>query len=260
MCDLARGTRYESDLSLTLPNMPMCIITVSPRALGILASSRRVEHDGAWGLARFLIPEPIGHYRYGVEALDGDMDSLKFEEPAPDAYRMADGTHYGPRDIFGGGARVSAVNMPTKMRLTRRLRKALDFDNAGHMYMVTRRFIDIVETFQTDIQYYPLECVWNDSSPAGQYFLFFTTVLLDAVNRKKTTATWRTTRPGKGVWLPKYENQETFVFDKARLGNIHVWVDPNMGLKNALVSDALYGALRAAKIESFIEGGHFEEV
>jgi len=210
-------------------------------------------------VARFLIPKPIGQHRYGVEALDGDMEALSFEEPLPAAYRLPFG-NLTPREIFGGGARVSVVNMPTKMRLTRRLRKVLDFDNAGHMYMVTRRFIDIVERFQTDIQYFPIECVWSEGDPAGRFYLLFTTVLLDAVNREKTTATWKPIPPDKGAWFPQYENYETFVFDKAQLGSVHMWVDPNMGIKNALITDTLYRALLDAKIESFGDGGHFEEI
>jgi hypothetical protein len=63
-----------------------------------------------------------------------------------------------PREIFGGGARVSPVNMPTKLRLTRREGQLIDFDNAGHMFMVTRRFVDLVEGFQKDAQYFPIEC------------------------------------------------------------------------------------------------------
>ncbi len=206
-------------------------------------------------MAGFLIPNPIGQYRYGVEALDGDMENLAFAEPAPPRLTM-----FGPRGTFGGGAPVSPVNMPTKMRLTRRKGKLIDFDNAGHMYLVTRRFIDLIENFQKEVQYFPVECFWSDKSFAGHYFLFFTTVLLDAVNREKTTATWRPTGPGEGIWQAKYEKGETFVFDKSRLGNTHLWVDPNMPTAGALMSEALRSALHAAKIESFVEGGVFEEI
>jgi len=210
-------------------------------------------------MAGFLHPKPIGQYRYGVDALDGDIENLTFADPVPPAYRWPLG-NYTPREIYGGGAPVSPINMPTKLRLTRRLRKLIDFDNAGHMYMVTRRFIDIVENFQKDIQYFPVDCVWSDGSFAGKLYIFFTTVLLDAVNREKTTATWKQILPERGVWRPKYEEYETFVFDKARLGDTHLWVDPNMPTNGALMTDTLRRALQDANVESFNESGPFEEL
>jgi hypothetical protein len=210
-------------------------------------------------MARILRPEPIGQYRYGVEALDGDMGELSFEEPVPAAYRLPL-RNRRPREIFGGGARVSPVNMPTKLRLTRRKGRLIDFDNAGHMFMVTRRFLNLVENFQKDVQYFPIECFWSDDSFAGHYFLFFTTVLLDAVDREKTTATWTPTRPGEGIWQPRYDKGETFVFDKSRLGNTHMWVDPNMPTRGALITEELRGALEAAKIESMGYHTAFEEI
>lgn len=209
-------------------------------------------------MARFLRPKPLDMYRYGADALDGDLEKLSFADPIPEAMRMWGSNFYGPRDVFGGGARVSDRNMPTKLCFTGRKRKLLDFDGSNHMYLVTRRVIDIVEGFQKQIQYFPVECSWKDGSPAGKFFLFFTTVLLDAVIREKTTATWTPTGPGEGLWQPR--EGEVFVFDKSRLENIHMWVDPNMPTKGALITEALHDALKDAKIESFHEWTHFEEI
>ncbi len=39
-------------------------------------------------MARFLTPEPLGLYRYGVEPLDGDKENLSFCEPVPYALRQ----------------------------------------------------------------------------------------------------------------------------------------------------------------------------
>jgi len=209
-------------------------------------------------MARFLRPKPIGLYRYGSDALDGDLMNLSFADPVPEAMRIFGSDFYGPRDVYGGGARVSARNMPTKLRLTGRKRKLVDFDDSNHMYLVSRRFIDIVEGFQKEVQYFPVECSWTDGSPAGQFFFFFTTVLLDAVIREKTTATWTPLRSGGGLGQPK--EGEAFAFDKSRLGNTHMWVDPNMPTKGALITEALRDALQDANIESFHEATFFEEI
>lgn len=138
-------------------------------------------------------------------------------------------------------------------------RQLVDFNTAYHIYLVNRRFIDVVEQFQTNIQYFPVDCIRKDKTPAGEYY-FFTTVMLDVVIREKTTATWTPTLPGEGLWQPRLDLGETFTFDKAGLGSVHMWVDPNMPTDGALVSDALYAALRVAKIQSFYDSPHFAEV
>ena len=53
---------------------------------------------------------------------------------------------------------------------------------------------------------------------------------------------------------------ETFAFDKSRLGNTHMWVDPNMPTNGALITEALRDASIDAKIESFHEATYFEEI
>jgi len=209
-------------------------------------------------MARFLRPKPLGGYRYGADGLDGDLENLSFADPIPEAMRMYGSNFYRPDRIYGGGARVSDRNMPTKLRFTGRKRRLVDFDGQHHMYLVSRRFIDIVEGFQKEVQYFPVECSWTDGPPAGQFFFFFTTVLLDAVIREKTTATWTPTGPGEGLWQPK--GDEAFAFDKSRLGNTHMWVDPNMPTEGALITEALHDALRDAKIESFYEWTYSEEI
>jgi len=122
-------------------------------------------------MARFLLPKNPWMYDYGSDALDGDVDKVAFEEPVPHALQF-----HPPWVGFGGGARVSSRNMPTKLRLKGRKRKLLDFDNQYHMLLVNRRFIDLIGSFQKEVQYFPIECVWSDGSAAGQRFFFFTTV------------------------------------------------------------------------------------
>jgi hypothetical protein len=210
-------------------------------------------------MARFLSVEETGMYNLGFDALDGDISKVSFVDPVPLPLQTPMGID-PPWRGFGGGAPVSKENMPTRMRVSGRKTQLVDFNNAYHMYLVNRRFIDVVERFQTDIQYLPVDCVWKDKTPAGVYYFFFTTVLLDAVNREKTTATWKQPRPDRGIWQPQLHLGETFTFDKARLGDVHMWVDPNMTREGALVSDALFAALREAKIESFQDSPHFAEI
>jgi len=203
-------------------------------------------------MARFLLPKNPGMYDYGSDALDGDVENITFEEPIPYALEL-----WPPRQGFGGGARVSSRNMPTKLRLKGRKRQLPDFANQYHMLLVNRRFIDLVEGFQRDVQYFPVECSWSDGSPAGQFFFFFTTVLLDAVIREQTTAKWVPTRRG-GLWQP--QPGEVFTFDKARMGDTHMWVDPHMTTDGPLVSEKLFDALKEAEIRLFYDAPRFAEV
>jgi len=203
-------------------------------------------------MARFLLPKSPWRYNYGSDALDGDVDNIAFEEPVPYALQF-----HPPWVGFGGGARISSRNMPTRLRLKGRKRKLLDFDNQYHMLLVNRRFIDLIESFQKDVQYFALECFWSDGSPAGQRFFFFTTVLLDGVIREKTTAKWVPTARG-GLWQP--QPGETFTFDKTRMGDTHMWVDPHMPTHGPLVSEKLLSALKKAEIRLFYDAPLFEEV
>src|SRR6516164_3454002 len=99
-------------------------------------------------MARFLFPKSPGLYDYFSDALDGDPLNIAFEEPVPYALEL-----FPPRQGFGGGARVSSRHMPTKLRLKGRKRKLLDIENHYHMFLVNRRFVDLVEGFQKDVQY-----------------------------------------------------------------------------------------------------------
>ena len=210
-------------------------------------------------MARFLNPESTGMYRLNFDALDGDTEALSFADPIPEPYRWPGG-NLGLRRIYGGGAPVSTANFPTRLRVSGRDAKLVDFNTAYHIYLVNRRFIAVVERFQAEIQSIPVECVWESGESAGEYYFFFTTILRDAVIREKTTATWTPALPGRGLWQPKLYAGETFTFDRAGLAGAHMWVDPNMPTKGALVSEDLYAALRAANIQSFYEESHFAEV
>lgn len=207
-------------------------------------------------MARYLHPIVTGTYDYSCDTLDGDATNLSYLEPIPTRLQKFD-----PRTIFGGGARVSSVNMPTRVRLEGRKRKLPDIANQLHMYFVTRPVIDVIEGFQKEIQYFPVEAVWKDGSEAGQFFFLFTTVLLDTVNRKMTTLPWQNSPPGSAVaghWL--YKEGATFVFDKSKIGNTHFWKDPHYLTAKPLVSDALFEALKKAKFQAFQNSRPFEEI
>ena len=210
-------------------------------------------------MACFLRPKTTGTYRLGFDALDGDVMKITFADPYPEAYRVPSRDLH-PRGIYGGGAPVSLANLPTKMRISGNKKQLVDFNSAYHMYLVSRRFVDLVERFQTDIQYIPVECTWKDGNRAGDFYFFFTTVRLDAVVAEQTTATWQQATPERGFWRPELYNGETFTFDKARLGGAHMWVDPNMPEEGALISDALFVALKEAKVECFYDTMSFAEV
>ena len=190
-------------------------------------------------MARLLWPKTPGLYDLVSDALDGDTLSIAFEEPVPYALEL-----WPPPLAFGGDARVSSRNMPTKLRLRGRKQKLPDFMNQYHMLLVNQRFVDVVEGFQKDVQYFPVECFWKDGSSASQFF-FFTTVLLYAVIRDKTTA--KHVAVGCGNRNPARPSRST----RPAWGDTHMWVDPHMPTKGPLVSDKLFDALKIADIRWF---------
>ena len=112
-------------------------------------------------MARFLSPESTGMYRLNFDALDGDMMKLSFADPVPVPLQTPMG-NLRPRSGYGGGAPVSRENLPTRMRVSGRKSQLVDFNTAYHIYLANRRFIDVVERFQTNIQYFPVDCIWKD--------------------------------------------------------------------------------------------------
>ena len=57
----------------------------------------------------FLTPKrDFAGPNYGSEALDGNFERLSFADPVPEPLK-----NLSPTRIFGGGALVSPVNMPT---------------------------------------------------------------------------------------------------------------------------------------------------
>lgn len=205
-------------------------------------------------MVRALRPKDPWTYCYGAEALDGDIMQLSFEAPAPSVLEG-----FSPRKIFGGGARVSAENMPTRLKINGRKRRMLDFENQYHIFCVNKRFIEVVEDFQKDLQYFPLDCIWSDGSSAGSMFFLFTTVLIDSLDRDRTTVPWFAAPNGRGMWDLLEGRGKRFVFSTSKIENSHFWVDPYLPTLSPFVSDELYNALRTEKIECFYRNDRYEE-
>lgn len=208
-------------------------------------------------MVRRLIPDSIKCYAYKSYALDGDEMNLSYAEPVP---HLLGGLR--PDRVFGGGAPVSPVNMPTKMRVTGGpKRKLLDFNNSHHMLLVNKRFLKIAERFQKEIQYFSVECFWRDGTPAGQMFFFFTTVLKDSVDRERTAVPWFGASDGRGMWLlhePEAKGK-SLVFSRTKIGSHHIWVDPHLPTRSPFVTEEFYATLKKEKIRSFFDSPEYEE-
>ena len=207
-------------------------------------------------MVRRLRPESPFVSDYGAVMLDGDKMKLSYAEPVSHLLSGLD-----PRDIIGGGAPVSPVNMPTKLKLKGPKRRMLDFENQFHMLLVNKRFLEIAERFQKEIQYFPVECFWRDGAPAGQMFFFFTTVLLDSVDRERTTVPWFGASDGRGMWLlhePEAKGK-SLVFSRTKIGSHHIWVDPHLPTRSPFVTEEFYATLKKEKIRSFFDSPEYEE-
>ena len=210
-------------------------------------------------MATFLRAKETGSHSLNFEFLDGDMAKVAFADPYPEMFNVPSQRHT-PRSIYGGGAPVSPEHIPTRLSVSGKKTQLVDFNSTYRLFLVSRRFIAVVERFQTEIQCFPVECTWKDGTPAGDYSFFFTPVCVDAVVREQTTVPWFQMLPDRGFWRPAFQKGQTFTFDTSRLGGRHLWVDPNMPDMGTLVSDALYSALQEAKIESFYESNGFAEI
>lgn len=110
-------------------------------------------------MARLLLPLTTGMYRLNFDALDGDVSKVAYAEPVPLPLQTPVG-NLKPWRGYGGGAPVMKAFLPTKMRVSGRKTQLVDFNTAYHIYFVNRRVIDVVEQFQKEVQYFPVDCVW----------------------------------------------------------------------------------------------------
>ncbi len=209
-------------------------------------------------MARYLVPKDPDRDVYETDPLDGDIENISYASPVPSPLRKLK-----PRTNFGGGAPVSGANMPTKLRLHGPKYDLPDLARQLSMLFVNRRVVALIERFQKEIQYFPVQLFWADGSVAGQFYFLFTTVLLDAVDREKTTKKWDAWPPGApipGRWDNRLDDAgTTLVFDKARMGNTHLWVDPHIG-DRLIVSEALHTVLKEAGMQAIADVPKFEEI
>ena len=111
------------------------------------------------------------------------------------------------------------------------------------------RFRELVETFEPAVhQFIPVDVYTLQSSePAARYSWFVVGQRLESVHRDQTTYTWMLDYTGqRGFWTNDRPDAR-LVFSRLKIGNHHIWMDPELLVFNCgLCSNAFGEAALAA--------------
>ena len=177
-------------------------------------------------------------YTIGHKALDGDIRKIEYVDTTRD--RSSCGGGFKPGDLNLGRA-IKSDHLPTRIKREAKKFGIPDVVWALGMYFVNDKFKDVVERLELGVhQYFPMEMLWKDGTPAQEMYLFNICNRLDTVDREATTAELADGR----MWLPETGK---IVFSERRIDNHHIWIDKHI-YAGTYMSDALHDALMEGSV------------
>jgi hypothetical protein len=135
--------------------------------------------------------------------------------------------------------------------------------------LVSSRFRDLVEHFEPSVhQFLPVNMYFSkkDDAPFDIYYWFVVCTLIDSLDRKYTTLTYRGDyevfredgfRKGRWYFDGSVTPSQRPVFNVAAIGEHHLWRDPYWGRAVVHCSDEFAKAMIAADLKGF--GLHQQE-
>ena len=112
----------------------------------------------------------------------------------------------------------------------------------------------VIEQFEPDVhQFFPVDVVGKNGDLLSKHYLFIVCNRLDSIDRESMPyeligARWNGAGP-----------LNVIIFNRRQIGGAHVWIDKYVG-NNLLVSNALAGALKKAKLTTLEIGLEMPEV
>ncbi len=194
-----------------------------------------------------------------IEFIGGSMGLLQLQDPTTD-----DG--WLDRNLRTGRP-VDPTHVPTRVEWDDPRRPMPDYDSHwGANISVSDRIREIIERFEPGVhQFLPLECHNIRQGTIEHRWFLVPCARIDSVNADHTTfarydlfveplgiwiwywqAPFDFRRKGKAHLLPEHlknEDNPKLVFDLAKIGNRHMWIDKHLN-SGPYISDALAAALR----------------
>ena len=185
---------------------------------------------------------------YEFKALDGDPSAIRYVERYV-KFSSDIGSDFvrTPHITTGGGAPVRWDDAPTKGRMGGPRRKLEEYSVAFSLLLVGERFREIIERFEPGVhQFFPIDVVWKDGSPAGRHYFFNIVHTLDALDPELTTLD-RDPVASNFFQLKLDDPAHKAVYSTQRMGGHHIWVERH--LPSISISAELGAALKQAKLK-----------
>jgi hypothetical protein len=172
-------------------------------------------------------------HNYGAKPMDGDFKQVypvgyEFDPNSNDPaaagnmIRLPDRT-YVVKKFSYQGLPVHLEYLPSKVQLDGPKRSLTDLLMSNNVLLVSDRFRSVVEDLEPDRhQFAPVKLVWNDGSPAADFFWFYPCARIDGMDRAATTHELHRERN----W--KHTPGGTYVVNLSSVGDNNIWIDPRL--------------------------------
>ncbi|WP_420414516.1 imm11 family protein [Roseibium sp.] len=168
--------------------------------------------------------------------LDGDSSKIQYVDTTPE---KGHNPQFKPGRLYSGRA-VKADHVPTRIEWCSKKHPPYDVFILQGLIVVSDTFKDIIEGLEPEVhQFFPIEVVYKDDSPARQMYFFNICNRLDTMDRESTTATFE-----QIYWKPETGD---FAFSKAAIGARHAWRDKHVH-HGTFLSDAAKTAMEKARV------------
>lgn len=195
---------------------------------------------------------PVLNYRANVVPLDGDINKIRTIDQTPDGGPDTQSVYAGrpcATDFFPSKMEWQGPDDPTTIG---------DF-NDTNLLNVSEAAKTLIESLEPGVhQFVPVQYSGKSGRHLENRYFWVVCNRLDSVNRRGTTyvlrkgLSWRPASdlirrgeldlipPGLDVKAPPM-----FVFERAQIGNAHIWRDKHIDIGGPLVSDRFVGAINA---------------
>ena len=210
-----------------------------------------------------LMPEPLGYYNLYFEQIDGDTRQVECADQSGDPFlpnRRPNRT-----DAFRWGRAVETEHLPTKLRPKSAQKRMPDYVTVGMGQIASAAFRDVAGALESGVhQFEPVTIVNKRGEVLAEMYWFV------PCNRLDTLAPDLLDPPLDDLGLyTGNSNTRRCVFDAAKVGDAHVWIDARMiggylfasqGFKDAAERAGLkgvkFGPQETINLSPAVETGH----
>jgi hypothetical protein len=204
-------------------------------------------------MAHFIGYKPTGLYMPIFDVLDGDYSKIENIDMLPDGGLCA-GPFTAGSFAVRNGRKIKPEFVPTKILWESRPNRISDHFTPRTIPCVSKCMKAIIEQFEPGVhQFFPVDVVGKNGELLAKHYFLIVCNRLDSIDRE--------TMPYEligGRWNGAGP-LNVIIFNRRQIAGAHVWIDKHVGT-TILVSNALAGALKKAKLTALEIGPEMQEV